>query len=151
MYNLLSNIEDIFQGILGIGAFIIFIIIAFHLFFPIIAGVIAHNKNRCVIGWMLCVIIFGAIGFIIIVALPNAEPKNQYNYYGSNSANSYAPPEGWKCKFCGKTNSRLLSSCSNCKKKKTDVLVLPNWTCSNCGSENGPNASVCYHCRKYRY
>jgi hypothetical protein len=48
----------------------------FWIFWTVLCGIIANNKNRNVIGWVLIGLIFGIFAVIILALLPKIEHES---------------------------------------------------------------------------
>ena len=104
----------------------------------IICGVLASQKGRSVVGWVILSIFLGLIAALILVFL-----SDLHCYYDSTTHTDDVPLEKlWTCTYCGAENCGG-NFCSNCfKQHDTDKRVeLPvyqgkKWVCDYCGAHN---------------
>ena len=91
-----------------------------YLVFPIVGMVIARRKNRSTASWFALCLLFGPIGFIVLLALS---------------------PRGLKCPSCGHEISHRDSICPSCQ-----IPTPSRWELERMQSRPQDSAHRCPHC-----
>ncbi|MBO5852157.1 MAG: hypothetical protein J6R29_07480 [Clostridia bacterium] len=155
-----NSIIDLINFILGLGGFVIFLLLVVQVVFIVICVKIAKSKGYGALGWGLAGFVFGFIALIVLLCLPDL-------------AVSYSNPS-WICKHCGQIYYNPSSKCFNCGNdrcssnstpatvqsisKPTQPISKPKqptqpqtqkvvgWICPKCKEENNANAHYCINC-----
>lgn len=94
----------------------------------IVAGVVANNKRRNALAWVVGSLLFTPLIVIILLVLPTLENKK-------------------RCPNCGLWLKKEETVCIRCKKEQPDSeLVMDVKKCPYCAEKIKAEAVVCKHC-----
>ena len=123
----------------------------------IICGILAYQKGRSVIGWIILSLFLGLIAVIILVVLSDLSYNHSVNHSALKHIDDTPIGDLWICTSCGVENcgGGVCCNCSKARNNANKKVKIPEyqgkeWVCDYCGAHNDGKTSLCKHCNRMR-